>query len=122
NLTIKLKKMTKKQTKVLEIPSYIRNTSKVLYLLNKKMATAFALKLFETPMKFNLPKREQKMFEVSHKSKMQLPECQKEIVVYENKFGTKKVLLVHNRKSTRLNSSHVKISYAVFCLKKKRIN
>src|SRR5690606_20336377 len=27
-----------------------------------------------------------------------------------------------DRKSTRLNSSHVKISYAVFCLKKKRIN
>src|SRR5690606_39873339 len=31
-------------------------------------------------------------------------------------------LLVHkqDRKSTRLNSSHVKISYAVFCLKKKK--
>src|SRR5690606_41628666 len=27
-----------------------------------------------------------------------------------------------DRKSTRLNSSHVKISYAVFCLKKKRPN
>src|SRR5690606_40589170 len=27
---------------------------------------------------------------------------------------------VQNRKSTRLNSSHVKISYAVFCLKKKK--
>src|SRR5690606_39297764 len=27
---------------------------------------------------------------------------------------------VRDRKSTRLNSSHVKISYAVFCLKKKR--
>src|SRR5690606_39574594 len=27
--------------------------------------------------------------------------------------------LVRDRKSTRLNSSHVKISYAVFCLKKK---
>src|SRR5690606_41186879 len=27
-----------------------------------------------------------------------------------------------DRKSTRLNSSHVKISYAVFCLKKKRKN
>src|SRR5690606_40680917 len=26
-----------------------------------------------------------------------------------------------DRKSTRLNSSHVKISYAVFCLKKKKI-
>src|SRR5207249_9750679 len=34
-------------------------------------------------------------------------------------------LLVHtnhlDRKSTRLNSSHVSISYAVFCLKKKKI-
>src|SRR5690606_40250103 len=27
-----------------------------------------------------------------------------------------------DRKSTRLNSSHVKISYAVFCLKKKKRN
>src|SRR5436305_7352883 len=27
-----------------------------------------------------------------------------------------------DRKSTRLNSSHVRISYAVFCLKKKRIH
>src|SRR5436309_5548156 len=29
--------------------------------------------------------------------------------------------LYRDRKSTRLNSSHVKISYAVFCLKKKKI-
>src|SRR5690606_39312434 len=27
-----------------------------------------------------------------------------------------------NRKSTRLNSSHVKTSYAVFCLKKKNVS
>src|SRR5438874_3011688 len=27
-----------------------------------------------------------------------------------------------DRKSTRLNSSHVEISYAVFCLKKKKMN
>src|SRR5690606_40248290 len=34
--------------------------------------------------------------------------------------GRKGILvLVQDRKSTRLNSSHVKISYAVFCLKKK---
>src|SRR5690606_36088209 len=30
------------------------------------------------------------------------------------------LLVVQDRKSTRLNSSHVKISYAVFCLKTKR--
>src|SRR3712207_7692987 len=30
--------------------------------------------------------------------------------------------LHEDRKSTRLNSSHANISYAVFCLKKKKIN
>src|SRR5690606_8319257 len=32
------------------------------------------------------------------------------------------IVLKLDRKSTRLNSSHVKISYAVFCLKKKKKN
>src|SRR5436305_10538799 len=32
------------------------------------------------------------------------------------------VEIVQDRKSTRLNSSHVRISYAVFCLKKKNTN
>src|SRR5699024_12052330 len=36
------------------------------------------------------------------------------------KPGLERVLAKHpDRKSTRLNSSHVSISYAVFCLKKK---
>src|SRR5690349_24171290 len=33
--------------------------------------------------------------------------------------GTVGALVMEDRKSTRLNSSHVEISYAVFCLKKK---
>src|SRR5438874_5329248 len=32
----------------------------------------------------------------------------------------RRLMPVTDRKSTRLNSSHVEISYAVFCLKKKR--
>src|SRR3712207_8326446 len=43
--------------------------------------------------------------------------------------GARRVRLVHedaarvqDRKSTRLNSSHANISYAVFCLKKKKKN
>src|SRR3712207_7276822 len=32
------------------------------------------------------------------------------------------LLVVADRKSTRLNSSHANISYAVFCLKKKNTN
>ncbi|SFN40483.1 Pimeloyl-ACP methyl ester carboxylesterase [Paenimyroides ummariense] len=98
--------MAQKQEKVLEVPRYIKNTSKVLQTLNKNMAAAFALKLFETPIKYKMPKREQKMYEVSHKSKLILPESGKEIVVYENKFGPKKVLLVHgwNGRGTQLVS------------------
>src|SRR2546430_9103050 len=34
--------------------------------------------------------------------------------------GEKRVRCVLDRKSTRLNSSHSQISYAVFCLKKKK--
>src|SRR5699024_12481218 len=34
-------------------------------------------------------------------------------------IGAKAAMPVVDRKSTRLNSSHVPISYAVFCLKKK---
>src|SRR5699024_11325764 len=39
-------------------------------------------------------------------------------------YGEKSALYLYgrDRKSTRLNSSHVSISYAVFCLKKKHIN
>src|SRR5438874_13631824 len=39
---------------------------------------------------------------------------------YESLFASNVVLSRRDRKSTRLNSSHVEISYAVFCLKKKK--
>src|SRR3989442_11057935 len=34
--------------------------------------------------------------------------------------ATRRQIAPRDRKSTRLNSSHVRISYAVFCLKKKK--
>src|SRR5690625_5884432 len=38
----------------------------------------------------------------------------------ESKQTENKAVHIEDRKSTRLNSSHVAISYAVFCLKKKK--
>src|SRR5256885_3573742 len=35
------------------------------------------------------------------------------------RFGRTRLVAIADRKSTRLNSSHLVISYAVFCLKKK---
>src|SRR5690606_41673804 len=40
-------------------------------------------------------------------------------IVFVNQ-PAEKAVAIRDRKSTRLNSSHVKISYAVFCLKKKK--
>src|SRR5699024_11262026 len=40
---------------------------------------------------------------------------------FENTVDYEPWTVVEDRKSTRLNSSHVSISYAVFCLKKKNI-
>src|SRR5690606_42145596 len=40
--------------------------------------------------------------------------------VVDRRGGGRRERACRDRKSTRLNSSHVKISYAVFCLKKKR--
>src|SRR5690606_40142342 len=41
-------------------------------------------------------------------------------LLHQNKEVVTKDVVWKDRKSTRLNSSHVKISYAVFCLKKKK--
>src|SRR5699024_11942018 len=40
-------------------------------------------------------------------------------VIVTNEYQHGERVLQQDRKSTRLNSSHVSISYAVFCLKKK---
>src|SRR3712207_9012162 len=42
--------------------------------------------------------------------------------VFRWEEGEWKLVHVQDRKSTRLNSSHANISYAVFCLKKKKFN
>src|SRR3712207_9012014 len=43
-----------------------------------------------------------------------------EIAAHAHKSGWSERIYVGDRKSTRLNSSHANISYAVFCLKKKK--
>src|SRR5438309_9194949 len=41
--------------------------------------------------------------------------------ITSTRAGSLAIFIVRDRKSTRLNSSHSSISYAVFCLKKKKI-
>src|SRR5439155_16717459 len=50
------------------------------------------------------------------------PEPPRDAECFHEAFVFVAVLAQQDRKSTRLNSSHVAISYAVFCLKKKKQN
>src|SRR5436305_7687053 len=56
---------------------------------------------------------------------LSFPTCPDFIYHLASTVGVRNVLAdpkeaIEDRKSTRLNSSHVRISYAVFCLKKKK--
>src|SRR5690625_6330486 len=50
------------------------------------------------------------------------PKIKEDLQTAKNTADDINTLMDEDRKSTRLNSSHVAISYAVFCLKKKRNN
>src|SRR3712207_8073322 len=49
------------------------------------------------------------------------PETVGEVQLFNARTGDR-LSVLQDRKSTRLNSSHANISYAVFCLKKKNIH
>lgn len=78
-----------------EIPSSIKYTGKFLQSMSPALATKFATRLFTTPLKYKLPKREQHMDEESTQIRETVPGLQKEIVVYTYGKGAKKALLVH---------------------------
>src|SRR5699024_11932980 len=48
------------------------------------------------------------------------PRCSSNFCILKPELITEFMISLRDRKSTRLNSSHVSISYAVFCLKKKK--
>src|SRR2546430_11553066 len=62
-----------------------------------------------------------RLFDRSRRSKEQQPETEEEEADDDNGDDIQALIDVGDRKSTRLNSSHSQISYAVFCLKKEEL-
>ncbi|MBC9796681.1 alpha/beta hydrolase, partial [Sinomicrobium weinanense] len=79
----------------IEIPKSIRYTGKFLQSLSPGLATKFAAKLFTSPFKYKIPKREQHMDGESRQTRKNIPSIDKEIVVYEYGDSPEKILLVH---------------------------
>ena len=82
-------------TQSLKIPKIILLTSKLISVISPKLITLFAAKLFTTPIKHKIPKRELEMDRKSIQILTYIPAIKKEVVLYEYGKKEKKILLVH---------------------------
>lgn len=88
------------------IPKPILLTAKILEVTSPKLAARFAMKIFTTPVKFKLPKREAAMDANSRQELVAIPQLGKTINVYHYGNSPRKVLLVHgwSGRGTQLHS------------------
>ncbi len=77
------------------IPKTILITGKFLQFISLKLGTRFAAKLFVTPLKHKLPKREINMDKNSKQELIKIPKINKTINIYKYGEGDKKILLAH---------------------------
>ncbi len=88
--------MTKKTSNIdTRVPKSIVLIGRLLYRISPFLAEKFARKLFITPIKHKIPKREFLMESESTQTKLFVPAINKEIVVYSYGNSNKKILLVH---------------------------
>lgn len=83
------------KVQTLKIPKIILITAKFLEVIAPKLAIKFAAKLFTTPIKHKIPKREFQMDDESIQDEILIPSINKKIVVYKYGQGDKKILLIH---------------------------
>jgi pimeloyl-ACP methyl ester carboxylesterase len=70
-------------------------SSQFCALISSKLATVYTAKLFTTPIKHKIPKRESEMDSSSLQKTIYIPTINKKITVYEYGKSEKKILLVH---------------------------
>lgn len=79
----------------MKIPKAILLTAKLLQSLSTDWTTRFAAKLFTTPIKHTMPKREIQMDRESVQFKLPVPAIDNDITVYQYGKSDRKILLVH---------------------------
>lgn len=87
--------MSSNKNQHLKVPRILIYIGKILQFFSVKLTTLYLSKLFTTPIKHKVPKRELQMDRNSIQTKMYVPEIKKDIVVYQLGTGEKKILLAH---------------------------
>lgn len=82
-------------TKSLKIPKIIIISAKICEFISTKLVTKFAAKIFTTPIKHKVPKRELEMDRKSLQELIPVPAIDKNVVTYSYGQSKRKVLLVH---------------------------
>ncbi|WP_046757956.1 alpha/beta hydrolase [Kordia jejudonensis] len=79
----------------IEVPKVILYTGRFLQFISTSLAAKFAQRLFITPLKHKIPKREFHMNEQTVQTRLEIPEIFKTVVVYRYGKSDKKILLAH---------------------------
>jgi pimeloyl-ACP methyl ester carboxylesterase len=87
--------MVSKQTQSLKIPKLILYSSKLISYFSPKLTTLFAAKLFTSPIKHKIPKRELEMDIQSTQTLIEIPKINKKVMLYQYGKSDKKILLAH---------------------------
>ncbi len=90
-----MSKKTSNHIKPLKIPKIIVLSTKFIAFISSKWATIYIAKLFTTPIKHKIPKREIEMDKNSIQQIITIPSINKKINSYQYGNGKKKALLVH---------------------------
>ena len=79
----------------MKIPKIILLSSKIIAYFSPKLVTLFAAKLFTSPIKHKIPKREVEMDSKSTKILVNISKINTKVVLYQYGESDKKILLVH---------------------------
>jgi pimeloyl-ACP methyl ester carboxylesterase len=79
----------------MKIPKIILVVGQFLSFISTKLTVQFAARLFTSPIKHPIPKRELEMDRLTRQEVLLIPSIQKEINVYHSGASLKKILLVH---------------------------
>ena len=92
---IKMSKNKSKNNGNIEIPKLLLIIAKFLSVISSKLTVLFAAKLFTTPIKYRIPKRELEMFTKSQHELLYIPSIRRKVMMYRYGTSPKKILLVH---------------------------